>query len=492
MILGVMMMSEEKSENEEKPVESFAELFESYNGHRTERVQLGERIRGKIISVGKDAIYVDTGTKIDGVVEKHELADENGNVPYKEGDEIELYVASYDGNEIRLSKAVSGAGTMNMLRDAFENSIPREGRVKGQIKGGYQVEIAERRAFCPASQIDLKPSESPDQHVGKSYLFLITQFEEGGKNIVVSRRELLKREQQKAIAGFMESLIVGAELEGRVTRVMPYGVFVEIFPGVEGLVHVSEVSWSRVEKPGEVLHTGDPLRVKVLSIEKGQKRNAVKISLSVKQMTGDPWEQMEGRYQIGEKVMGKVVRCAAFGAFVEIAEGIEGLVHLSEMSYTKRVLKPEEIVQVGENLTVVVKEIDIPRRRISLSLKDAEGDPWLDVPEKYRVGSPVNGTIERKEKFGYFIALEPGVTGLLPISKIKNSLKSGQIEKLKTGDTIALLIEEVHASERKITLGPGDSKDEEGWKEFAGGDQKKTSFFGEKLQQALQKKIDKP
>jgi small subunit ribosomal protein S1 len=491
MILGVIMMSDEKLEKEEKPVESFAELFESYNGHRTERVQIGERIRGKIISVGKDTIYVDTGTKIDGVVEKNELADENGAVPYKEGDEIELYVASYDGSEIRLSKAVSGAGTLNMLRDAHENAIPMEGKVKGQVKGGYQVEIAERRAFCPISQIDLKPAGSPDQHVGKSYVFLVTQFEEGGRNIVVSRRELLKREQQKAISNFMDGLIVGAELEGRVTTVMPYGVFVEIFPGVEGLVHVSEVSWSRVEKPDEVLHTGDPLKVKVLAIEKGKKRNAVKISLSVKQITGDPWEQVEGRFQIGEKVKGKVVRCAAFGAFVEIAEGIEGLIHVSEMSYTKRVLKPEEIVQVGESIAVVVKEIDIPRRRVSLSLKDAEGDPWLDVPEKYRVGSLVNGTVERKEKFGYFISLEPGVTGLLPISKIKNSIKSGQIEKLKPGDTMVVLIEEVHPSERKITLGPGDAKDEEGWKEFAGGQQKKTSFFGEKLQQALQKKTEK-
>jgi small subunit ribosomal protein S1 len=486
-----MRMSEEKSENEEKPGESFAELFESYNGHRTERVQIGERIRGKIISVGKDTIYVDTGTKIDGVVEKHELADENGTVPYKEGDELELYVASYDGNEIRLSKTVSGAGSLNMLRDAFENSIPMEGKVKGQIKGGYQVEIAERRAFCPISQMDLKRADSPDQHVGKSYLFLITQFEEGGRNIVVSRRELLKREQQKAISKFMEGLAVGAELDGKMTRVMPYGVFVEIFPGVEGLVHVSEVSWSRVEKPEEVLHTGDPVRVKVLAIEKGQKRNALKISLSAKQTTGDPWEQMEGRFQIGEKVKGKVVRCAAFGAFVEVAPGIEGLVHVSEMSYTKRVLKPEEVVQVGDIVAVVVKETDIPRRRISLSIKDAEGDPWLDVPEKYRVGLSVNGPIEGKEKFGYFISLEPGVTGLLPISKIKNSLKPGQIEKLKQGDTIAVLVEEVHPSERKITLSPGDSKDEEGWKEFAGNDQKKTSFFGEKLQQALRKKTDK-
>jgi small subunit ribosomal protein S1 len=487
-----MRMSEEKLENEEKPGESFAELFESYDGHRTERVQIGERIRGKIISVGKDTIYVDTGTKIDCVVEKNELTDENGTVPYREGDEIELYVASYDGNEIRLSKAVSGAGTLNMLRDAYDNSIPLEGKVKGQIKGGYQVEIAERRAFCPISQIDLKPADRPEQHVGKSYIFLITQFEEGGRNIVVSRRELLKREQQEAVGKFMESLIIGAELDGRVTRVMPYGVFVEIFPGVEGLVHVSEVSWSRVEKPDDVLRTGDPVKVKVLTIEKGQKRNAIKISLSVKQITGDPWEQVEGRFQIGEKVKGQVVRCAAFGAFVEIAEGIEGLVHVSEMSYTKRVLKPEEIVRVGESVAVVVKEIDIPRRRISLSLKDAEGDPWLDVPEKYRVGSSVNGTIEKKEKFGYFISLEPGVTGLLPISKIKNSLKPAHIEKLKPGDSIAVLIEEVNPSERKITLGPGDAKDEEGWKEFAGGEQKKASVFGEKLQQALQKKRDKP
>jgi small subunit ribosomal protein S1 len=341
------------------------------------------------------------------------------------------------------------------------------------------------------SQVDLRPADSPDQHVGKSYLFLITQFEEGGRNIVVSRRELLKREQEKAISKFMEGLIIGAELDAKVTRVMPYGAFVEIFPGVEGLVHVSEVSWSRVEKPDEVLHNGEFIRVKVLAIEKGEKRNSVRISLSMKQMTGDPWEQVEGRFQIGEKVKGKVVRCAAFGAFVEIAAGIEGLVHVSEMSYTKRVLKPEEVVQVGESVAVVIKEIDIPRRRVSLSIKDAEGDPWLDVPEKYRVGLSVNGTIEKKEKFGYFISLEPGVTGLLPISKIKNSHKPGEIEKLKPGDTIAVLVEEVHPSERKITLSPGDSKEEEGWKDFAGSGQKKASVFGEKLQQALQKKTDK-
>jgi small subunit ribosomal protein S1 len=491
MVSEGRMTSEEKLEKKEEPGESFAELFESYNGHRTERVQIGERIRGKVISVGKDTIYVDTGTKIDGVVERSELAGEDGTVPFKEGDEIELYVASYDGNEIRLSKSVSGAGTLTMLRDAFENSIPMEGKVKGQIKGGYQVEIAGRRAFCPSSQIDLRPADSADQHIGKSYPFLLTQFEEAGKNIVVSRRELLKREQQKAVSKFMEGLVSGAERDGKVTRVMPYGVFVEIFPGVEGLVHVSEVSWSRVENPEEVLHINDPVKVKVLAIEKGQKRNAVKISLSVKQTTGDPWEQMEGRFQIGEKVKGKVVRCAAFGAFVEIVPGVEGLVHVSEMSYTKRVLKPEEVVQVGDSVAVVVKEIDIPRRRISLSIKDAEGDPWLDVPEKYRVGLSVNGTIERKEKFGYFVSLEPGVTGLLPISKIKNSLKPGQIEKLKPGDTLAVLIEEVHPSDRRITLGPGDSKDEEGWKEFAGTGQKKTSFFGEKLQKALQKKMEK-
>jgi small subunit ribosomal protein S1 len=217
----------------------------------------------------------------------------------------------------------------------------------------------------------------------------------------------------------------------------------------------------------------------------------VKISLSMKRMTGDPWEQVEGRFQIGEKVKGKVVRCAAFGAFVEIAPGIEGLVHVSEMSYTKRILKPEEVVQVGESVAVVVKEIDIPRRRVSLSIKDAVGDPWMDVPEKYQVGLSVSGMIERKEKFGYFISIEPGVTGLLPISKIKNCHKPGEIEKLKPGDTITVLIEEVHPSERKITLSPGDSKEEEGWKEFAGSGQKKASVFGEKLQQALQKNNDK-
>jgi small subunit ribosomal protein S1 len=187
-------------------------------------------------------------------------------------------------------------------------------------------------------------------------------------------------------------------------------------------------------------------------------------------------------------VKGKVTRCTSFGAFVELFPGVEGLVHISEMSYRKRVLKPEEVVSVGETVPVVVKEIDPAQRRISLSIKDAEGDPWLEVPERYKAGQSLEGILERKEKFGYFISLEPGVTGLLPVSKIRNFHKPSLIEKLKEGDRIPVFIEKINAGERKMTLGPADSEDEENWRRFVKGEEKPSGILGEKLKEALKQK----
>lgn len=483
-------MTDNSNENRENE-ENFADLIESYSDRMSESIRIGEKIKGEIISIGKQFIFIDTGTKIDGVVGKEELLDENGEMPYKTGDVIELYVVSVDESEIQLSQALSGIGGIHLLEEAYRSRIPVEGRVKETCKGGFHVEVMQRRAFCPVSQMDLKYVETPDDYVGESFLFRITRFEENGKNVVVSRREILEKEQKEAEKVFFDGVAVGSELQGTVTRLKPFGAFVELIPGVEGMVHVSELSWSRLDKPDQAVKVGDDLQVKVIGIETDTKTGRRKIALSAKQLTGDPWDSVTDRFKPGDKIKGKVIRCANFGAFVEIAPGIEGLVHISEMSYTRRVMKPEEIVRPGETVKVMIKGLATENRRISLSIRDAEGDPWIEVPEKYRVGQAVDGRIEKKEKFGYFICLEPGITGLLPKSKIDRAPRPADIERLKEGDTTTVLIDEINSQERKITLSPGDAGETAGWQKYAAADNHGSlGSLGDKLRAALDAKKD--
>ncbi len=480
-------MSDDFTDEENGSEENFADLLESYTVSKGEDIRIGDKIQGEIISIGKDTVYIDTGLKIDGVVDKEELMDENMEFLYTEGDTLELYIVFYNGSEIRLSKALSGAGSPHMIREAYERAIPIEGKVKGIIKGGFDVDVLQKRAFCPISQMDLRYIEEPDEYVGQTYLFFIMELEEGGRNIVVSRREVLQKEQEEARTQFFQDIDIGSELEGRVTKLMPYGAFVELLPGIEGMVHISEMSWSKIQKAEEVVQTGDLVKVKVIGIEQGKKPGQKKISLSIKQISGDPWNNVKDQFSIGDKIKGEVTRCAKFGAFVEIAAGIEGLVHVSEMSY-RRILKPEEVVSQGDSVEVMIKEIDPEKRRISLSMKDAEGDPWIEAPEKYNVGKSVAGIIEKKERFGFFIELEPGITGLLPKSKIASHHKPALLDKLREGDTIAVIIEEIHPDERKITLSPGDTTDEEDWRSFTQDKKKSMGSLGEKLQKALNQK----
>jgi len=470
-------------------VESFADLLDTYTSSMNEDIQIGDKVRGEIISVGMDSVFVNTGTKIDGAVEKKEMLDENGEFNYNIGDVLELYVISASETEIRLSKALSGIGGLNLLRDSYEKGIPVEGKVTEQCKGGFRVEMLQRKAFCPISQMDLKYVENPEPYVGESHLFLIERFEESGKNIVVSRRKLLEREQRAAQKVFMREVAAGTVLEGTVSSVMPYGAFVELFPGIKGMVHVSEMSWSRVENPETVLSVGETVRVKVTGMESGKKPNDLRIGLSIRQTVENPWDSGEVIFQKGDRLRGKVTRCMDFGAFVEISPGIEGLVHISQMSYKKRVMKSEDMVQPGDMVDVVVKGTDMGKRRISLSMKDAEGDPWIDVPGKYSVGQAVDGTVEKKEKFGLFITLEPGITGLMPKSKISKSTNPSAIEKLRAGDPITVLIEEIRPTDRKITLGPGDAKEEDNWQKYTEEAKFSLGSLGEKLQQAIDAKI---
>jgi len=479
-------MSENSNDNMEEP--SFADLLESYSDGMKDDLQVGDKIKGKIISIGKDSVFIDTGTKIDGAVEKQELLDEDQVLPYELGDTLELFVVAMTEDEIRLSRALSGIGGYHLLKDAFDGAVPVEGKVTAQCKGGFTVEVLKRRAFCPISQMDLKFIENGEPYVGNTYSFLITRLEENAKNIVISRRNLLAEAMEKERQAFYETLKPGQIYEGRVTKIMPYGAFVELVPGVEGMVHISEASWSRVDTLENLMAVDEKIQARVLDVKEGNKPGIKKIELSVKQVQQDPWDSVSDHFRAGEIVNGKVVRCMKFGAFVELSPGIEGLVHISEMSYTRRINKPEEVVQAGETIPVLIKECDLEKRRIALSIKDIEGDPWASINENFRIGQKIEGRLEKREAFGCFINLKPGITGLLPKSKIAASGMAATIDKLKEGQSIPVLIENINPQERKISLAPGDKADETDWRKFSDNKAPSLGDLGEKLQQALKTK----
>jgi small subunit ribosomal protein S1 len=490
------MNNENNEENDKKYFENdsdgdsiedgmnFAQMLESYESGMKDDIRVGDKIRGRIVSITGDSVFVNTGSKADGIVEKEELLDDEGHLSYAVGDQLELFAVAVSESEIRLSRAIAGVGGLEMLKDALANKIPVEGKVIQTVKGGFQVEVLKRRAFCPVSQIDTVYVEAPETYVGNTFPFLIKKLTEGGRNIVISRRELLEAEQKKVRDAFMQTLEADQSYHGRVTRIMPYGAFIELASGVEGMVHISEISWSRLDSPEQAVKVGDQVQVKVLRIEPGPKQK--KIALSIKQVLGDPWDRIQSEIKIGQKINGRVTRCAKFGAFVEIKPGIEGLVHISELSYTQRVLKTEDIVQPGQTIAVLIKEIDPAKRRVSLSLRDAQGDPWLNVEEKYASGQSVAGQVESKENFGLFISLEPGVVGLLPKSEINRHPDAAKVDRLKPGNAITVTVDKVQAAERKISLKMGDAADEGNWKNFVAEKQTGSlGSLGEQLAKAM-------
>jgi small subunit ribosomal protein S1 len=485
-----MTSSSDQANGPENGEESFAALLDQYSPESDVELRIGDKIRGKIISIGDETIFVDTRTKIDASVERADLLDENGELPYSVGDSVELYVVAASESDIRLSKAIAGGGGLTLLKEAQAQGIPVEGRVQATCKGGFHIDLMQRRAFCPISQIDRVYVEDPESYVGEKFQFVISRIASGGRNIVVSRRQLLERELAATREAFLETLVENQVLEGQVTRIQPFGAFVELVPGVEGLVHISELSWSRNIGVENTVRVGDRLTVKVLGIEKAEDPRRLKISLSVKQLSGDPWLEIESQFEAGQKVQGTVTRCAKFGAFVEVAPGIEGLVHISELSYTKRVTDPAEIVAVGDIVPVVIKDIDVQKRRLALSIRDAEGDPWVNIEKQFSIGQTIEGRLERKQDFGYFINLAPGITGLLPKSLISRSPMSARVENAREGDRIVVVIESINPAEHKMTLMPGDPDNEQNWQQFSGSSAPAMGSLGEKLQQALSKRKD--
>ncbi len=447
--------------------ENFEAMLDAYTGSMGESLKVGDRVTGTVISITADSVFVDTGTKVDGVADRTEFLNDEGELAVAEGDEVELYVMASGAQEIRLSKALSGVGGAALLEDAFQSRLPVEGKVVASRKGGFDVEVLKRRAFCPVSQIDTRFVENAESYVGQTFQFQIIKFEQRGRNVVVSRRALLEQEQAAQRAEFLEQMQEGSIVDARIVRLAPFGAFAEIVPGVEGLIHISELSWSRIGAADEAVSEGDMVRVKILGIET-DKKGQLRVSLSARQVTENPWSRVTDELSEGEVRQGKVVRLTAFGAFVELLPGIDGLVHVSEMSYVKRVHKPGDMVAVGDTVTVKIKSIDVPAQRISLSMREAEGDPWADVESRFAPGTTVEGTVESRTDFGLFINLAPGVTGLMPKSTMAKAGKGANLDHVKPGDTLRVTVAQLRAQDRKLSLAPEGVELEEdtSWKEF--------------------------
>ena len=344
-----------------EPNEDFAAMFEA--SQQARRVERGQTIEGTIVAIGPETALVDVGGKSEATIDISELRDDAGDLEVRVGDRIQATVVSTAGGLTLSRRLVRSAATARQLEDAFRAGLPVEGKVERAVKGGYEVRIARQRAFCPISQIDVRNSDST-QHEGRVYQFRIIEYKDGGRNLVVSRRARLEEEQRASAAEMRRSIVVGAVMTGRLTSVREFGAFVDLGSGVQGLLHVSEMGWSRVSDTSQVVKPGDQVSVKVLRVDDDRQ----KIALGLKQLTDDPWAKVQETYEVGQVRTGRVTRVAQFGAFVELEPGIEGLIPASETGVA-RDADIKRAFPVGADVEVVILEVDATARRIRLSIK---------------------------------------------------------------------------------------------------------------------------
>jgi small subunit ribosomal protein S1 len=341
--------------------EDFATMFEA--SEQARRIEKGRVIEGTVVAIGEESALVDVGGKSEAVIDIDELKDDDGDVEIAVGDRIQATVVSTAGG-LKLSRKLAlGAATARQLEDAFHAGLPVEGRVEREVKGGYEVRIARQRAFCPFSQIDIVKSTEPAQHIGRVYGFHITEYKEGGRSLVVSRRALLEEQRKATAAEARKSIVEGAVISGRVVSVRDFGAFVDLGGGIQGLLHVSEMAWARISDPSHVVKPGDEISVKVLRVDAGTE----KISLGLKQLLGDPWSKAGDTYQSSQLRSGRITRVADFGAFVELEPGIEGLIPVSE-SGVGRDGDLKKAFPIGTDVQVVILDVDAAARRIRLSV----------------------------------------------------------------------------------------------------------------------------
>lgn len=375
--------------------------------------KVGDVVTGKVVEVQSDYVLVDINYKSEGLIAINEFRIVDGVREVKAGDTVEVLIDRIENENGMIVLSKDKADMLRAWTDiskAAENEEVIEGTVVAKVKGGLSVDIGVK-AFLPGSQIDLRPVRNMDVYLGKKFKFKVIKFNKKRGNIVLSRRALLEEERDSLRSQTLDTMAEGSVVTGIVKNITDYGAFIDL-GGMDGLLHITDMSWGRVKHPSEMLNVGDEIQVKVLKYDKEKER----VSLGMKQLSSDPWESVKASYPPGTKLKGKVVSLAEYGAFVELGEGIEGLIHVSEMSWTKRVKHPSQVVAVDQEVEVVVLEVDTENRRISLGMKQLQQNPWIELKESYAPGTIIEGEVKSVTDFGIFIGIEEGIDGLVHIS----------------------------------------------------------------------------
>jgi len=427
--------------------EDFATLYEESIRDLRER----EVVTGTVVGITNDGVLVDVGYKSEGIIPKVQFHDEQGSLTVEVGDDVEVFLEKKEDSEglIYLSKEKADKMKIwNEIGQAYEDNVPVKGKIISRIKGGLTVDIGVR-AFLPGSQVDIRPIRNLDRLVGEEFFFKIIKFNPRRGNVVLSRRVLLEEERENKKSETLKVIEENAVMEGIVKNITDYGAFIDL-GGIDGLLHITDLSWGRLQHPSEMLAVADRVQVKILKFDREKER----VSLGMKQLTDDPWESVPAKYPVGSRVNGKAMSVTDYGAFVKLEDGVEGLVHISEMTWNRKIKHPSKVVEVGDAVEAEVLSIDTDNRRISLGMKQIEPNPWDVVADHYPIGSIIEGKIRTLTDFGAFVGLEEGIDGLIHVSDMSWSKKVNHpSEILKKGDTVKAVVMSVDKERERLSLG---------------------------------------
>ena len=446
-------MNVDTLEHNEEHEESFAEMFEASLKERGGDGVLkeGEVVKGEVIQVTKDYAIIDIGYKSEGQVAISEFSNAKGETSVQVGDSVEVLLESRENETGMVVLSKEKADKMRIwdeISAACERDELVHGVIVGRVKGGLSVDIGVK-AFLPGSQVDIRPVRNLDQYIGKDFDFKVIKFNKKRGNIVLSRRVLLEKQREELKKDTLVKLKEGAILPGVVKNLTDYGAFIDL-GGIDGLLHITDMSWGRVGHPSEIFNVGDEVKVLVLKFDPQTER----VSLGLKQIQEDPWHRADEKYPVGTRVKGKIVSLTDYGAFIEIEQGVEGLVHVSEMSWTKRVKHPSKLVNVGDPVEAVVLDIDPKAKRIALGMKQIEPNPWTLLEDKYPIGSVIKGQIRNVTDFGVFVGVEEGIDGLVHVSDISWTQRikhPGEI--FKKGDEVEAVVLNIDVENERFSLG---------------------------------------
>lgn len=431
-------------------MENFAQLFEESISKESNSNQVQS---GRVVKITDKYVVVDLCTKSESFIDINEFKDANGNLEVKVGDDVQVELVANDNGygetEASREKAKRQESWQKLEQDYNENKTVR-GKINGRVKGGFTVEIDNIRAFLPGSLVDVRTNGNNQNIDGQEFDFKVIKLDQKRNNVVVSRKAVLENENSSERKEFLASIEEGKVIEGTVKNLAEYGAFVDLGFNVDGLLHITDMAWKRVKHPSEIVNVGDKIKVKVLKYEP----ESTRVSLGLKQLGEDPWQNIAERFPVGEKLKGKVTNLAEYGCFVEIADGVEGLVHVSEMDWTNKNVHPSKVVSVGDEVEVKVLEIIPEKRRISLGLKQCKPNPWQEFAEKHSKGDKVTGSIKSITDFGIFIGLEGGIDGLVHLSDISWSVPGDEaVRDYKKNDEVTAVVLQVHPELERISLG---------------------------------------